>query len=271
MTTKQTEPKKKAARKTTPKKTEPVVISQAAPKTKDAWKVIAILLILFYVVPQVGGCAWNIVKDKLNPFGWFEFRAPDPPPNPFQRERKTRPDKKEKKKTEPDRRGIIWRFEQRAEDANDLAAWVKKNRPKTDSGDIYDVADAFYDAADAIQANPEIDEPAEAVAEVRKNLLRITDRVWVPFLEDLDDQANGYGVTSIEDAVEFYYVVADALYDSATVGAGADPESGSTFPPPSTPEQPTPDPAPAPTEQTPAPRAQNTARYPYYGGWGWWQ
>ena len=134
------------------------------------------------------------------------------PPNPF--ERKTRPDNNDN--DDSDGGGIRWKFIRGVAGARSLASWVRQNVPAgAEPKTVYDVADAFYDAADAIRSDTAFDEPAEAVAAVRGRLYGAADSAWVPFLTGLDSQANAYGVESIGDVCEFYYAVAGALYDAA--------------------------------------------------------
>lgn len=185
----------------------------------NPWKWLVILAVLFWIGSSVRSCTNNFKQyfANLNPFHRFEDLTP---PNPF-RERKTRPDN-EKKENDSDRRGIIWRFTGQTESARTLAGWVKKNVPSgAKPSTIYDVADAFYDAADRIEANPAIDEPNEAVAAARLGIFAAADSTWTPFLAGLDEQANAYGVKSIADVTDFYYAVASALYEAAAAVSAA--------------------------------------------------
>ena len=206
------------------------------------------------------------------------------PPNPF--ERKTRPDN-----DDSDGGGIRWKFIRGVEGARSLASWVRQNVPAgAEPKTVYDVADAFYDAADAIRAEPEFDEPAEAVAAVRGRLYGAADSAWVPFLTGLDSQANTYGVKSIGDVCEFYYAVAGALYDAVSAKAeplkavsavsepSAEPEPGQEPPsdPAALPEPAEPDAAETAEPETPAkecPSGQCPNQAPRtgygYGNYGW--
>lgn len=173
------------------------------------WKWAFILLLTFWCLSGVKGCVSTIQQRFAD---WKQSviqRLIPTPPNPF--ERKTRPDN-----DDSDGGGIRWKFIRGVEGARSLASWVRQNVPAgAEPKTVYDVADAFYDAADAIRAEPEFDEPAEAVAAVRGRLCGAADSAWVPFLTGLDSQANTYGVKSIGDVCEFYYAVAGALYDAA--------------------------------------------------------
>ena len=237
----------------------------------NPWKWLVILAVLFWIGSSVRSCTNNFKQyfANINPFHRFEDLTP---PNPF-RERKTRPDN-EKKENDSDRRGIIWRFTGQTESARTLAGWVKKNVPAgAKPSTIYDVADAFYDAADRIEANPAIDEPNEAVAAARLGIFAAADPSWVPFLSGLDQQANTFGVESIDDVITFYYAVAGALYDAASGVSGAaapsEAEAGDRVPPT--------DPGTLPPPAEPA--ASDTAkdcpdgscpnRASYYNGYGY--
>ena len=178
----------------------------------SGWKWAVILLLCLWGFSSVKGCVANLHQRYAD---WKQSviqRLIPTPPNPF--ERKTRPDRNDG--NDNDGGGIRWKFIRGVEGARSLASWVKRNVPAGVSASaVYDVADAFYDAADAIRAEPEFDEPAEAVAAVRGRLYGAADSAWVPFLSGLDQQANSYGVKSIGDVCSFYYAVADALYDAA--------------------------------------------------------
>ena len=211
------------------------------------------------------------------------------PPNPFEkRERRTRPDRND---GDGDDRGIIWRFTRGVGGSGSLASWVKKNVPAgVSASSVYDVADAFYDAADTIEKSPAIDEPAEAVAAVRQRLVFAADAGWAEFLGGLDRQANTFGVESIADVIEFYYAVGSALYDAVSAKAepleavsavsepSAEPEPGQEPPsdPAALPEPAEPDAAEPAEPETPAkecPSGQCPNQAPRtgygYGNYGW--
>ena len=182
----------------------------AAPAGPNFWKWALILLLCLWCLSGVKGCVSNI-HNRFT--AWKDSviqRFLPTPPNPF--ERKTRPDDN----GDDDGGGIRWKFIRGVAGARPLAPWVRRNVPAgAEPKTVYDVADAFYDAADAIRSDPAFDEPAEAVAAVRGRLYGAADAAWVPFLTGLDSQANAYGVESIGDVCEFYYAVAGALYDAA--------------------------------------------------------
>jgi len=183
----------------------------------SGWKWAIIIFLCFWGFSGVKGCVSSAHQKYID---WKQSviqRLIPAPPNPF--ERKTRPDRNDGGDRDG---GIRWKFIRGVEGARSLAAWVRKNVPAgAEPGTVYDVADAFYDAADAIRAEPEFDEPAEAVAAVRGRLYGAADSAWVPFLTGLDQQANTYGVKSIGDVCSFYYAVADALYDAAPAAKSA--------------------------------------------------
>ena len=189
--------------------------ASGAPPAFNAWKWALILLLAFWCLSGVKGCVSTIQQRFAD---WKQSviqRLIPTPPNPF--ERKTRPDN-----DDSDGGGIRWKFIRGVEGARSLASWVRQNVPAgADPKTVYDVADAFYDAADVIRAEPEFDEPAEAVAAVRGRLYGAADSAWVPFLTGLDSQANTYGVKSIGDVCELYYAVAGALYDAAPAARSA--------------------------------------------------
>ena len=258
-----------ASKKTTApaEEAKPAVITlNTAP---NLWKIAFIILAGCWALCGVKGCAANIHQRFAD---WKQSvidRLVPSPPNPFdfeKRERKTRPDS-----DQDDGRGIIWRFTRGVGGSGSLGSWVKKNmpagaQPKT----VYDVADAFYDAADRIAENPEIDEPNEAVAAVRGRLYGAADESWVPFLRGLDQQANTFGVESIADVIEFYYTIAGALYNAAEkASAPSGPEPA---------QQPPSEPAalPEPAEPGASPTAcpggncpNQAPRYNYNYGYGW--
>ena len=173
----------------------------------------AALMVLLLFLAGVG-TRTLIEKAHAGFIGWKQTviqRLIPTPPNPF--ERKTRPDGNDDGE---DGGGIRWKFVRGAGGARSLASWVRRNVPAgAEPKTVYDVADAFYDAADAIRSDQAFDEPAEAVAAVRGRLYGAADAAWVPFLTGLDSQANAYGVETIGDVCEFYYAVAGALYDAA--------------------------------------------------------
>lgn len=192
----------------------------ASAKESAAAKKISIrkaaLMVLLLFLAGVG-TRTLIEKAHAGFIGWKDSviqRLIPTPPNPF--ERKTRPDNNDNNGGEDDGGGIRWKFIRGVAGARPLASWVRRNVPAgAEPSTVYDVADAFYDAADAIRSDPAFDEPAEAVAAVRGRLYGAADAAWVPFLTGLDSQANAYGVESIGDVCEFYYAVAGALYDAA--------------------------------------------------------
>ena len=260
----------------------------AAAKTFSIRKTALMVLLLF-----LAGVGTRTLLEKAHDgfVNWKQSviqRLIPTPPNPF--ERKTRPDN-----DDSDGGGIRWKFIRGVDGARSLASWVRQNVPAgAEPKTVYDVADAFYDAADAIRAEPEFDEPAEAVAAVRGRLYGAADSAWVPFLTGLDSQANTYGVKSIGDVCEFYYAVAGALYDAVSAKAepleavsavsepSAEPEPGQEPPsdPAALPEPAEPDAAETAEPETPAkecPSGQcpNQAPGNNYGsgynyGWRWY-
>lgn len=255
----------------------------------NLWKWAAIALLCLWGFSGVKGC----VQEKFA--GWKESviqRLVPAPPSPFRdRERRTRPDRNDGDNDG----GIRWKFIRGVEGAGSLASWVKKNVPAGVSvSSVYDVADAFYDAADAIAASPAIDTPAEAVAAVRQRLAFAADAGWAGFLAGLDRQANTYGVESIADVIAFYYAVGTALYDSAGVKAAgpespeavsaasepsAEPEPGqeppsdpAALPEPAEPDasEPAPEPAAKECPSGTCPNAAPRAGYGYNYGWRWY-
>lgn len=254
---------------------EKIKIELAQAGGPNFWRNVAILLVLLFVVPRIGGCVLDRAKNRFT--NWKESviqRLVPTPPNPF--ERKTRPDPD---KDTDNRGGIRWKFIRGVEGARSLSAWVSKNVPAgADPSTVYDVADAFYDAADAIRNDSEYDEPAEAVASVRGLLYRAADAAWVPFLTGLDEQANAYGVTSISDVSQFYYAVADALYTAAEKPRASAPAEADNQAAP-VPEPPTERASGAPLDAGDCPNgqcpsAQQQPRYNYgygnYYGWRWY-
>ena len=274
----------------------------------SGWKWALILLLCLWGLNGVKGCV-SAAHERFADWKRNLIQRLIPsPPDPFKRERRTRPDRNDGDGGGDDR-GIIWRFTRGVGGSGSLASWIRKNVPAVPASGVYDVADAFYDAADTIAASPAIDEPAEAVAAVRQRLLFVADAGWADFLAGLDRQANAYGVESIADVIEFYYAVGTALYDAAGVkspapepleSAAAEPAAEEAPPEETEPsgakpdQEPPSDPAALPPaepvssdraepEQTPAEPAQNcpngscpnaAPRYNYgYGynyGWRWY-
>ena len=218
----------------------------------NTWKRIAILLVILFLGIHFGPRGCDRIRnfaDNLNPFGWIRNWTP-PAPEPIirKRERRQRGDRKTRPDTDPDEeRGIIWNWTKPTAERRDLNAWVKRTVPESAAPDeIRDVADAFYDAADRIADQPEIDQPAEAVAAAREKLLASADRTWTPFLRGLDVRASRAGIASIDDVVTFYYDVADALYAAAESVSAPAPASAT----PEAVSEPAPAPEPAPQPQT---------------------
>ena len=270
---KQTEPVPEPA---PAEETKPTVINVNAGPKLDIWKIAFVILAGCWALSGVKGCAANIHQKYTD---WkqsvIDRIVPAPPvPEPFKRERKTRPDGNDQEND----RGIIWRFLRgTSAGAKSLSVWIRENVPKDASPKtVYDVADAFYDAADKIAAEPAIDTPEEAVAAARQGIYAAADSSWVPFLQGLDQQANAFKVESIDDVITFYYAVAGALYDAAAVPGAAAPseaEESDRLPPSGQNAlQPPAEPA-VPGTDCPGGNCPNQApryNYGYNYGWRWY-
>jgi len=207
--------------KTVTDETAPTVINVNNTPKLNLWKGAFILLVLFWCFSGVKGCVSGL-HEKYTDWKQGLIERLVPTPNPFP-DRKKRPDNSDNDNDgRRNDRGIIWRFLRGTGGARPITSWIRSNVPKNaPAKTVYDVADAFYDAADRIAAEPQIDEPSEAVAAARQEIYAAADPSWVPFLEGLDEQANSFGVKSIKDVITFYYTVAGALYDAAPAAPGA--------------------------------------------------
>lgn len=249
---------------------KPTVINVNAGPKLNLWKIAFVVLAGCWALSGVKGCAANIHQRFAD---WkqsvIDRIVPTPPvPEPFKRERKTRPDGNDQEND----RGIIWRFLRgTSAGAKSLSVWIRENVPKDASPKtVYDVADAFYDAADKIAAEPAIDTPEEAVAAARQGIYAAADESWVPFLRGLDQQANTFGVESIADVIEFYYTIAGALYNAAEKASAPSGPEPAQQPPSESAALPEPaEPGASPTACHGGSCPNQAPRYNYNYGYGW--